>query len=201
MVPVNKWTMAEEGSQQVDVVGLDNKREMTVLLGVSAAGHTLPPQLIYSGKTNRSHPTVNVPSGWNVTHSENHWSNEATTLEYIDRVLVPHMQREREHLELSPTAKSLLIWDVFAAHRCKSVLKKVEEEHIKVVFVPVGCTGMLQPLDVSVNDSFKRHLKEKFGEWYAGGIAASLGDSEAVISVKVDLRTSVIEPLPFKWLI
>ena len=79
--------------------------------------------------------------------------------------------------------------------------QKVEEEHIKVVFVPAGCTGMLRPLDVSINDGFKRHLKEKFEEWYAEEIAASLGDSEAVISVKVDLRTSVIEPLHFKWLV
>ena len=201
MVPVNKWTMAEQGSRQVDVVGLDDKREMTVLLGISASGQMLPPQLIYAGKTSRCHPSCNSPAGWNVTHSDNHWSNEATMLEYIDKVLVPFFAKEREHLSLPDTQCGLVIWDVFAAHRCPGVLKKLEDSKIKVVFVPAGCTGMLQPLDLTVNDPFKRQLKDQFGNWYAKQVAENLGNGDDASNMQVDLRTSVIKPLHFQWLI
>ena len=50
MVPVNKWALAKEGSIQVDVVGLDDKKEMIVLLGVSATGHVLLLQRMQAGK-------------------------------------------------------------------------------------------------------------------------------------------------------
>lgn len=44
-VPCSQWTMAEKGSKQVAVTGLDDKREMTVVLAVSLSSELLPPQL------------------------------------------------------------------------------------------------------------------------------------------------------------
>ena len=43
LVPVGEWTMAGEGSKQVQVpvVGKEDKREITVLLTISAAGSLL----------------------------------------------------------------------------------------------------------------------------------------------------------------
>lgn len=40
-------------------------------------------QVIHAGKTDRRHPTVPVPQGWNVTHSPNYWSTKDTVLEYV----------------------------------------------------------------------------------------------------------------------
>ena len=82
MIPVSQWILAESCSRQVDIVAMDDKREMIVLLGISADGQILPPQLIYAGKTDRYHPFTNVPDGWNVTHSSNPWSTETTILQY-----------------------------------------------------------------------------------------------------------------------
>ena len=42
--------MAGEESKQVLVVGKEDKREITVLLTISASGVLLPPQVIYKGK-------------------------------------------------------------------------------------------------------------------------------------------------------
>ena len=60
MVPVNPWSLAAEGSKQVAIVSLDDKREITVLLSVSLDGQLLPPQVIYAGKTPRCHPSLVV---------------------------------------------------------------------------------------------------------------------------------------------
>ena len=89
LVPVSSWTMAKEGSKQVLVVGKEDKREIMVLLAITASGTLLPPQVIYQGKTVGCHPRVTFPAKWNITHSDNHWSNETTMGEYLDEVIIP----------------------------------------------------------------------------------------------------------------
>lgn len=91
--------MAEEGSKQVVVVGKDDK-EITAVLAGTAAGRLLPPQLIYQGKTTGCHAKVTLPDKWHVTHSENHWSNEKTVIEYIDCVIIPYIVEMRNTLDL-----------------------------------------------------------------------------------------------------
>ena len=54
-----------------------------------------------------------LPEGWNITHSESHWSNELTMLEYIEKVLVPYMVKTRERLELADDHPATAIFDVF----------------------------------------------------------------------------------------
>lgn len=46
LVPTSNWTMAECGSKQIDVVGKDDKRNITALLTVTATGKLLPPQVL-----------------------------------------------------------------------------------------------------------------------------------------------------------
>lgn len=107
MVLVSQWTMESEGSKQVDLIGLDDKRGITVLLGVSLAGDVLPPQVIYTGKMARCHPKVQVPPGWNVTHSDNHWSTKKTMVEFADMVLGPYMDKQQERQQLESTSPGL----------------------------------------------------------------------------------------------
>ena len=63
MVPVSCWTLEVQGSKQIDMVGLDDKREVTALLAVSLSGELLPPQVIYAGTTQSCHPNVPLPDG------------------------------------------------------------------------------------------------------------------------------------------
>lgn len=68
---------------------MEDKREMTVLLAITLAGKLLLPQLLYAGKTVKCHPTVDFPAGWDVWHSQNHWSTEETMIHYIEKLLPP----------------------------------------------------------------------------------------------------------------
>jgi len=122
LIPVSHWTMAEEGSKQIPVVGKEDKREVTVLLAATASGVLLFPQVIYQGKTAGCHPKITFSPKWNITHSESHWSTESTTLKYIDMVTVPYVSATRQSLRLPDNHPVLCIFDVFAAHRCDSVL-------------------------------------------------------------------------------
>eukprot|EP00731_Ephydatia_muelleri_P007000 Em0003g1248a len=76
------YTMEKTGSKQVPIIGLDDKRQITVVLAITLSGLLLPPQVLYQGKTEACHPPkgVTFPTGWDVWHSETHWANEDTML-------------------------------------------------------------------------------------------------------------------------
>ena len=69
-VPVSSWTMG------VEIAGIDNKRQITAVFGGTMTGDFLPPQLIYQGNTSKCLPSVDFPSDWHITFTENHWLNE-----------------------------------------------------------------------------------------------------------------------------
>ena len=75
------------------------------------AGYFLCPQVIYSGKTSKSLPTVQFPNGWHVTYTEKHWANEKTTEGYINQILLPYIQQKRSDLSLNPDQPALVIFD------------------------------------------------------------------------------------------
>lgn len=49
LVPGGQWTMEKQGQKQVTITGIDDKRQITILLTVAMSGHLLLPQLIYAG--------------------------------------------------------------------------------------------------------------------------------------------------------
>ena len=78
LVPVSEWTMEKQGTKNIVVTGVDDKHQITLVLAATMTGCFLSPQILYEGKTNRCHPSVKFPEGWDVSHTLNHWSNEAT---------------------------------------------------------------------------------------------------------------------------
>jgi hypothetical protein len=66
------------------------------------------------------------------------------------------------------------------------------------VTVPANCTDHLQPLDLSVNESLKDHLRNSFQLWYAEEVKKQLDEEE---HKAVDLKLSWVKPLGAKWFI
>ena len=56
-VPVDNWTMAKEGSKRVEIIGKNDKRQITAVLEGTMSGDFLPVQLVYKGTTNRCLPS------------------------------------------------------------------------------------------------------------------------------------------------
>ena len=54
----------------------------------------------------------------------------------------------------------MLIMDSFSAHLTERVKRACAEKQITQAVIPGGMTGLLQPLDLTVNRSFKCKLKE-----------------------------------------
>ena len=132
-VPVSHglWRLRE--ASKIEIRALDDKRGMTTVLACALSGKLLPPQLLYGGKTEQCHPRVKFPEDWDVWHSPNHWSNEASMLKYYDTVIILYVTATRQTLNLPTSQPALALFDVFAAHHCETVLDKLRSNNILCV--------------------------------------------------------------------
>ena len=197
-VPAKEWSMDTKGAKQVPIFGLEDKREMTVLLAVTSSGDLLPTELIYAGKTDRCHPKYVFPEGHHITHTESHWSNEESMLGYVDKIIVPYVNAKRKSIG-NPTQHALCIFYFFEAHKCESVRNKLIENKIDYVNVPACCIHELRPLDLTCNQCFKTLMKERFAQWYVEQVAGRLHEGVNMCDVKVDINMSKIKPLHAAW--
>ena len=88
--------MEKERSTRIEIVGVDDKQQITAVFAACLMWVFLPLQLIYKGTTHICLPAVSFPDDWHITHSDNHWSNESTMKVYIERILLPYVTKERE---------------------------------------------------------------------------------------------------------
>ena len=161
-VPVSSWTMEKEGPRRVELIGKEDKRQITVLFAGSMHGDLLPLQVIYQGKSARCLPTYNFPENWSVIYTPNHWSNEKTMEEYIKVVIIPYFENKRKRLKLEANKRGLVLFDNFNGQCTDGIFKLLEEHHINVILIPANCTDRLQPLDLSFNKAAKTFLRSKF---------------------------------------
>ena len=132
-----------------------------------------------------------------MTSSPNHWANEITTKDYIEKILNPYLIHKRAKLNLASNQHALCIFDNFKGQLTDEVLKLLEDSHIDIVFVPPNCTDMLQPLDLSVNKSAKDYLKSRFQQWYSDQIFQQQNDT-SLQPVKFPMQ--VMRPLGAQWI-
>lgn len=75
----------------------------------------------------------------------------------------------------------LLVLDVHKAQKTEAFIHALRLRHTTPAFVPPGCTGLVQPLDVALNKPFKNlvdtqyntHFEEHLDEWVHGKLSAS----------------------------
>ena len=111
VVPSSMWTMEECGAKRVEMVGVNDKRQITAVFCGSLTGDFLPVQVIYKGKTSRCHPRFTFPPGWHITHSPRYWSTEQTMVEYVEHIVVPYIDKVRE--SFGEETPALVIMDNF----------------------------------------------------------------------------------------
>ena len=197
-VPTSSWSMEREGAKRVEIIGKEDKRQITAVFAGTYTGDFLPIQLVYQGKTPRCLPSFQFPSDWHATYSANHWSNEETMTDYFNKIILPYITDKRNQLNLSSNHPALLIFDNFKGQCTQDILKLLDTNNIDVVIIPPNCTDRLQPLDLSVNKPAKEYLRDKFQNWYASQIQRQL---QAGKQEPVDLRLSLVKPLGAKWMV
>lgn len=194
--------MATRGVKSVAIKGLSDKRNITLTFVVTLAGDFLALQIIYGGKTERSHPRgFQFPPGFSVSQNPQHWSNEEETMKLIDKVINPYIVSKRSELQLPVTQKALVIWDVVKGQMTDKVLRKLESLNCEFVPVPANKTHFFQPLDLTVNQSAKQLMRNKFIKYYSDAVKLELNKGSQIEDIEVDLRLTSIKPLHAQWLV
>jgi hypothetical protein len=175
-VPGNRMTWSQTGAKQVGMVGMDEKRAFTLVVGVTADGSLLPFQAVFVGKTKASVPSatdspnydeaINAGFKFECSGTGTYWSNQQTMRAYVNDILAPYFERKKHEHGLPPTQKSLVQLDVWSVHRSKEFREWMRINHPTIIldYVPGGCTGVHQPCDVGIQRPLKLSIKKTYHE-------------------------------------
>ena len=78
---------------------------------------------------------------------------EELFLEWISKIWALHAKKFK---------RSLLILDLFSAHKCDKVKDLLQSLNTNILFIPSGLTSILQPLDLYINKPLKTQMTQQW---------------------------------------
>jgi hypothetical protein len=94
-----KRTWEPKGTKDMQVLHLDNKRQIIMVVSSSVVRDLFPPQIVFTSSiTFKSLPPNNqgktnyIKDGWDLTFSENHRSSLEATKKFVTNILLPYLQ-------------------------------------------------------------------------------------------------------------
>ncbi|KAF8597066.1 hypothetical protein BDV93DRAFT_453871 [Ceratobasidium sp. AG-I] len=169
----SQYTWNERGVRQVQVVGTEEKRAYTMLVGVSNNGNVLPFQAIYQGRTSVSLPNPNISSCYNEalaigmqflpSLTDTYWSTLETMQTYVTDILVPYFRTQQKKHGLPVDQHCIFQIDAWSVHRSKEFRLWMESAFpwIGLHYIPGGCTGLFQACDVALQRVAKIAMRRK----------------------------------------
>ena len=112
-VSPGKYTFNPKCATRVPIKGIDDKRQITATFTVSMTAKFLPIQPICEGKTPECLPRFDFPADFNVTFSNNHWSNTEKSTELFENVIFPYLKQAKASLKYPKEQMYLIIMDTF----------------------------------------------------------------------------------------
>jgi len=140
------------------------KRQATMQFTIFANGLArILPLMIFRGKEEsktqaRERETLRYDTRVVVSFNSKAYATTATILRWLLKQLLPELGG----------LPSLLIMDLLRSHRAKPVKKLLKKNDVTLSLVPAGCTGIVQPVDISFNRPFKDMLKEEIDKEFEG---------------------------------
>ena len=209
-------TRAIKGSKDVTVKNHDDKRQITVVPTINAAGEALPLQLIVKGtlgndraipdSKNKFKNLEKLYPGSLYAQTPNHWSTKETNLSLIRDIILPFAKKSKEkRREQGKTVgnKIIIILDCWPVQKSAEFRDAVYSEfpEVMLLYVPPNLTGKFQPLDVAVNSVFKQKVKFVFSVWATEEYMRKKNEGkrgdDLLMSVKMNKDTKM---QLFKWI-
>jgi hypothetical protein len=182
-----KTTIEPRGSRTVNVrTATGDSKRVTVAVTITASGHQLPSMVVFKGSptgtiARREIPTL--PGGLLYRVNAKAWFNEQVMLDWVEHVLAPYVATAPEGIV------PILFLDMFKVHLMQSVVQAIQVLGVQVEFIPAGCTGLVQPVDVGFNKSLKAKMREQFHDW----IFAQDANQEIRAATRRELSEWIIE--------
>ena len=208
------------GTNQVAIVGKEDKRAFTIMVGVSMSGKALPFQIMYAGKTIASLPQINdlaPTSKFKDANAEakafrfrfepsgvagNHWSNLETMKSYVKNVLVVYFDEKRA---LINRKNQVCVWtiDCWSVHRSREFRDWMQGSYpwILIRYIPGGCTGLFQPCDVGIQRVLKHTMKKTALSHIVKETVAHMNDNKDPATIILTKTVKVLRNRSVEWLV
>ena len=206
LIPKINYTYELKGSQNVSVVGTEDKRQITAVVACSLSGEILPFQLIYKGTEGKEgcFPRIDITKrlqshGFNFQQTDSHWSTLETTKEYIETIIKVYFDEKIAKLNLKHDQKCILLVDVW--HRDIKFIEYMRSNHphIYLVYVPAGCTGLAQPCDVVLQRPLKHSILKQYCAWAAADVQKQLETGKLAKDVRLDVTLGNLRDRGALW--
>jgi hypothetical protein len=174
--PENRYNMDEAGimeglGENGLVVGSSEKRSIqkkfpgsrawtTFIECISALGTSLPPLVIFKGKSVQQQwfPEDLQPfNNWEFTATVNAWTSDETAVEWLEKLFIPLTKPS------DPKEKRLLILDGHGSHETTDFMYLCFQHNIHLLYLPPHTSHVLQPLDLSIFSALKHYYRKQIG--------------------------------------
>ncbi len=98
LVPNNgEKTWEPKGTKHVQVLNLEDERQMTMFISSNIVKNLFPPQIVFTSSTLKTLPpnsngkTSCINNGWDLIFIENHWSSLETTKQFVKKIILPYL--------------------------------------------------------------------------------------------------------------
>jgi hypothetical protein len=182
-----KTTIKRRGSHMVNIgTALGDSKRLTVAVTITASGHQLPSMVVFKGLptgtiARREIPTL--PTGLFYQVNAKAWFNKQVMIDWVKLVLAPYVATAPKGIV------PILFLDMFKVDMMQSVVQAIQALGVQVEFIPAGCTGLVQPIDVGFNKALKAKMRKQFHNW----IFAQDADQEICVATRRELSQSVID--------
>ena len=200
------------GDTQVTTHGLDEKRAMTLLVGVSASGCLLPFQSMWQGATVRSLPSAHSPGYddaiskgflFEFTKTQTYWSTISTMQSYVTGILIPYFHEEQCKLQLPKTQPCIWQIDVWSVHTSQEFRSWMWDMYPWIIldYVPGGCTGLFQPCDVGMQQVLKQAITCAQSSDLVTEVSDAIRAGAAASEIRIDTTLGTLRNRSVQWLL
>ncbi|CAI7858395.1 unnamed protein product [Closterium sp. NIES-54] len=135
------------------------KERVTVMLACTADGMKMRPWVFFKRKTV---PKGVFPPDVVVLCHENGWMDANGVIQWLEECVKPFLKPGFGRHARS----SMVVLDSYRGHLTEVVKEKFRELNCVPAIIPSGCTAEVQPLDVSINKSFKASVRQQYQKWF-----------------------------------
>jgi hypothetical protein len=143
-----------EAAGRKKVIQPGNREWVTIIQGVGAAGHLLPPFVVFAGSVLINTWFKDLPRDWILEVSPNGWTNNQLALAWLE-----HFDKHTKSSAVG--AHRLLIIDGHESHSSLEFQDLCKEKNIILRYMPPHSSHLLQPLDVGCFAPLKRRYGDQ----------------------------------------
>jgi hypothetical protein len=207
-----KQTQNKKGKKQIATMGMDEKWAFTLVPSISASDDLLLVQMIFHGQTTASCPSTGAcwyseakekRFRFEPSHTHTYWLTQATMKTLMNNIIAPYFNTKKAELELPPSQCSLWMIDCWSVHKSEEFHSWMKEAHPNIIisFVPGNLTGLVQPLDVRIQQVLKQSMKRLAHKDIVNETIAHLDAGAPLGMFKLDATLGTLHDRSVGWIL